>query len=252
MKVLNRPWAWSFLAAALVWLATVWVTKGAASGGLTEAALTFAAFSVLVGIGQMFVITLGPGNIDLSVPATMTLAGTLALKLMNGAEGMVIPGLLVTLGIGIGVGLANYALIKALRIPPIIATLSMSFIIQSIAIWSNRGIRIKPPESLADFTTSSTLAIPNVALVALGVSILAWVPLNRSVYGRQVAAIEQHLAQEQTRFTRLRIGLDLGLDVDQRGRPVEHIAILYRPDRYQYRTKLARVRGPVTRMWSHA
>jgi GntR family transcriptional regulator len=39
---------------------------------------------------------------------------------------------------------------------------------------------------------------------------------------------------------------------DQRGRPVEHIAILYRPDRYQYRTKLARVRGPVTRMWSHA
>lgn len=193
MKVLNRPWAWSFLAAALVWLATVWVTKGAASGGLTEAALTFAAFSVLVGIGQMFVITLGPGNIDLSVPATMTLAGTLALKLMNGAEGMVIPGLLVTFGIGIGVGLANYALIKALRIPPIIATLSMSFIIQSIAIWSNRGIRIKPPESLADFTTSSTLAIPNVALVALGVSILAWVLLNRSVYGRQVAAIGQSL-----------------------------------------------------------
>jgi len=39
---------------------------------------------------------------------------------------------------------------------------------------------------------------------------------------------------------------------DQRGRPVEHIAILYRPDRYQYRTKLTRVRGPVTRMWSHA
>ncbi len=39
---------------------------------------------------------------------------------------------------------------------------------------------------------------------------------------------------------------------DQRGRAVEHIAILYRPDRYQYRTKLARVRGPATRMWSHA
>lgn len=39
---------------------------------------------------------------------------------------------------------------------------------------------------------------------------------------------------------------------DQRGRAVEHIEILYRPDRYQYRTKLARVRGPATRMWSHA
>lgn len=39
---------------------------------------------------------------------------------------------------------------------------------------------------------------------------------------------------------------------DQRGRPVEYIELLYRPDRYQYRTKLARVRGPATRMWSHA
>lgn len=47
-------------------------------GGLTQAALTFAAFSVIVGLGQLFVITLGPGNVDLSIPANMTLTGTLA------------------------------------------------------------------------------------------------------------------------------------------------------------------------------
>ena len=34
-----------------------------------------AELSVIVGLGQMFVITLGPGNVDLSIPATMTLAG---------------------------------------------------------------------------------------------------------------------------------------------------------------------------------
>ena len=34
-------------------------------------------------------------------------------------------------------------------IPPIIATLSSSFLIQSTAIWYNRGIRIKPPPALA-------------------------------------------------------------------------------------------------------
>jgi GntR family transcriptional regulator len=37
---------------------------------------------------------------------------------------------------------------------------------------------------------------------------------------------------------------------DQNGRPVEHINILYRPDRYQYRMKLTRVQGSATKLWS--
>ncbi|MFP3711408.1 ABC transporter permease, partial [Paraburkholderia sp. SIMBA_009] len=82
------------------------------------------------------------------------------------------------------IGIGNYALIKLLRIPPIIATLSMSFIVQSIAIWSNRGLRIKPPETLATFATSSSFGIPNVALVALLLSAIAWLLLDRTFYGR--------------------------------------------------------------------
>ena len=189
----RKPWIWSFFATIIVWLVTVLFTGGASSLGLSQAALTFAAFSVIVGIGQMFVITLGPGNIDLSVPATMTLAGTLALKLMNVEDGMIVPGLLVSILIGLGIGIGNYALIKLLRIPPIIATLSMSFIIQSTAIWSNRGLRIKPPEQLADFATSGFLGIPNVAIVALLLSVLAWVLLERSIYGRWISAIGQSI-----------------------------------------------------------
>ena len=189
----RKPWIWSFIAAILVWIITVLFTGGASSIGLSQAALTFAAFSVIVGIGQMFVITLGPGNIDLSVPATMTLAGTIALKLMNVEDGMIVQGLLVSILIGLGIGIGNYALIKLLRIPPIIATLSMSFIIQSAAIWSNRGLRIKPPEQLADFTTSGVLGIPNVAIVALLMSALAWVLLERTIYGRWISAIGQSM-----------------------------------------------------------
>jgi ribose transport system permease protein len=192
-SLLSRPWLWSFVAALAVWIATIAVTAGASSGGLTQAALTFAAFSVLVGLGQMFVITLGPGNIDLSVPATMTLAGTVSLKLMDSQDAMIFPGLAVALMIGVGVGLFNYALIKALRIPPIIATLSTSFIVQSAAIWTNRGLRIKPPPVMADFTTSTTLGIPNMALIAVAISGLAWLMLHRTVWGRWIAAIGQSL-----------------------------------------------------------
>jgi ribose transport system permease protein len=188
----RRPWLWSWVAAAAVWLATVLFTGGASAGGLTHAALTFAAFSVTVGLGQMFVITLGPGNVDLSIPATMTLAGTLALKVMDARAGTELVGLATALGVGLGVGLGNYALIRALAIPPIIATLSTSFIVMSTAIWANRGLRIKPPPSLADLATGSTLGLPNLALVALALAAAAWWLLERSLYGRYALAIGQN------------------------------------------------------------
>jgi ribose transport system permease protein len=189
--LLSKPWIWSFAATIAVWIVTVLFTGGASSLGLSQAALTFAAFSVIVGLGQMFVITLGPGNIDLSVPATMTLSGTLALKLMDVQDGMIIVGLLVSILLGLGIGIGNYVLIKLLRIPPIIATLSMSFIIQSTAIWTNRGLRIKPPEILASFTTSNLFGVPNIAIVALILSVIAWVLLEKTIYGRWISAIGQ-------------------------------------------------------------
>ena len=74
--LLRAPWVWSFVATGIVFLVTALFTGGASAAGLAQAALTFAAFSVIVGIGQMFVITLGPGNIDLSIPASRTLAGS--------------------------------------------------------------------------------------------------------------------------------------------------------------------------------
>jgi ribose transport system permease protein len=191
--LLRKPWIWSFVAAFLVWFVTILFTGGASTLGLSQAALTFAAFSIVVGVGQMFVITLGPGNIDLCVPATMTLSGTVALKFMDGENSLIFVGLLVAVAVGVAVGIGNYALIKLLKIPPIIATLSMSFIVQSTAIWTNRGLRIKPPEALASFTTETTFGVPNVAVLALVLSALAYVLLHRTVYGRWAAAIGQSI-----------------------------------------------------------
>lgn len=192
-EVFRKPWIWSFIAMLAVWSATIAFTGGQGGAGLAKAALTFGAFSVIVGLGQMFVITLGPGNIDLSIPATMTLSGTVALKLMDTGNEMVLWGLLASIGVGLAIGIGNYALIKLLRIPPIIATLSSSFIILSTAIWTNRGLRIKPPELLAEFTTGSVLGIPNVALSALALAILSWILLENTLYGRWILAIGQNI-----------------------------------------------------------
>jgi ribose transport system permease protein len=157
-KLLAKPWIWSYIGALLVWLAAILFTRGYGAGGMVTAALSLAVFMVVVGVGQMFVISLGPGNVDLSLPANIGLASAVAMKVMAGDDGLVAIGLLAALFCGLAIGTVNYLLIWALRIPPIIATLSASFIIQSIDIGFGRGLQIKPPTGFADFTNIQTSA----------------------------------------------------------------------------------------------
>jgi ribose transport system permease protein len=191
-QIMDRPWIWSYVGALLVWLAAVAFTHGYGAGGMITAGLALAVFSVITGVAQMFVITLGPGNVDLSLPANIGLASAVAMKVMNGSDGMAAVGILAAFASGIGVGLANYLLIRLLRIPPIIATLSASFILQSVGISYGRGLQIKPPPGFAQFTTVRIAGIPwlaiGTALFTVGVAIL----LHRTVYGRSVLAIGQN------------------------------------------------------------
>jgi ribose transport system permease protein len=188
-----RPWIWSFLGAALVWLAAILFTGGYGAGGMLTAALSLAVFTVVVGVGQMFVITLGPGNVDLSLPANIGLASAVAMKVMGGEDSMVAVGLIAALACGLAIGIVNYLLISALRIPPIIATLSASFIIQSVDISYGRGLQIKPPPGFADFTNMQILGVPILAILTIVFTIGAAIALQRSVYGRSVLAIGQNM-----------------------------------------------------------
>ena len=190
--ILKQPWIWSYLGALLVWLAAVAFTHGYGAGGMLTAGLALAVFSVITGVAQMFVITLGPGNVDLSLPANIGLASAVAMKVMDGSDSMTALGLLAALLAGLGVGFGNYLLIWLLRIPPIIATLSASFIIQSVGISYGRGLQIKPPPGFADFTTSQVVGIPWLAIGTFILTILFGILLHRTIFGRSVLAIGQN------------------------------------------------------------
>jgi len=187
-----KPWVWSFIGAALVFLATIVFTGGIGAGGIVTATLSLAVFTVIVGLGQMLVITLGPGNVDLSLPANIGLASAVAMKTMAGDDGLILVGLIAALGSGLAVGVANYTLIRALKIPPIIATLSSSFVILSVDISYGRGLQIKPPPHFADFANVQLLGIPILAMVGLLFALLIGIVLQRTYYGRSVLAIGQN------------------------------------------------------------
>jgi ribose transport system permease protein len=191
-RLKSETWVWSFGAAILVWLATISYTGGQGAGAILTAALSFATFSIIVGLGQMLVISSGPGNVDLSIPATITLAGVVAMKVMDTESSRILIGIAAAFAVAALVGFLNYALIRLLRIPPIIATLSTSFLILSTAISYGRGIRIKPPPPLAEFATARIFGIPLVTLFVLVLSIVIAQILLRTTYGRSLMATGQN------------------------------------------------------------
>ena len=77
------------------------------------------------------------GGIDLSVAAILSLSALVGIGII--ARGDVLLGCAAAIGTGIGCGAFNGALITALRIPPIIATLGTLYIFQSGATLLSGG-----------------------------------------------------------------------------------------------------------------
>ena len=188
----RHPWIGAWIAAAAAFALTLIGGQSASGTGLLGAALSFSALTVLAALGQMLVISTGPGNADLSIPSSIALASAVAMLVMDGQNAMILPGLLAAILAGAAVGLTNAGLIHILRIPPIIATLAASLIVMSCAISIGRGLKIKPPPLFAEITTLRIAGIPLLAVLALFVSIAVWFAVERTVYGRAVCAVGQN------------------------------------------------------------
>ncbi len=158
-----------------------------------SASIIFASFFILVSIGQMLVITTGPGNIDLSVPYVLAFVGSTAFKIMNASDMNIAHGLLLGLLLGAVIGAFNYALIYFILMPPMIATLASSLIIRSINISFFRALQIRPPSGLEWFVNQRLAGIPVLFLFVLAVSLVMHVVLMRTRYGRCIHAIGQNI-----------------------------------------------------------
>lgn len=186
------PALYGFIAAAVLWGLTVFVAGGRGAYETMTVALAFAIFAVSAGTGQMFVIASGPGNIDLSTPAVMTLAAYLSMNAMGGSAMLLPLGLLIAIGIGGAFGVFNFALIRALHIPPIIATLASSFIVLSLAMNAGGESTVKPPAALSQFTVMQIGGIQVLLVLAVLGTIFAQIVVTRTKFGRRLMALGQN------------------------------------------------------------
>ncbi|NUO41828.1 MAG: ABC transporter permease [Streptomyces sp.] len=193
----RRPWLrWDVRTLSLLGVLAVLV----AVGGITapdeflatsnlQLVLTQASVIGVVTVGMTFVIT--SGGIDLSVGAMVALASVWATTVATQEFGFA--GILFTAVIvGVGCGLVNGLLIAYGRMVPFIATLAMLASARGLALQITDGsTQVVSVQSVLDLGSrdSYVLGIPPLVLIFAAVTVIGWLLLNRTTFGRRTVAV---------------------------------------------------------------
>lgn len=143
---------------------------------------------VLVSLGQGIVI--GTGGIDLSLPATMTLAGTVVLKLSNEQQDRLLPAVLVALVACTAVGLVNGVLVEVFGLNALVVTLAVGLLTGGVTrLYRGPVLAVTSvPEEMQSIARAN---FGGVSLLLVGafvvVAVMAFT-VRRSVRGRRLVA----------------------------------------------------------------
>jgi ribose transport system ATP-binding protein len=166
----------------LLGIATTFVSTAFVSPLNIGQLLAGASVLILVGLAQLLVVM--TGGIDLSIGSVLALSTVVISFFGQGGPGLFASGVLLTLGVGLGVGLINGLLVTKLSLPPVIATLVTSIAIVGAA----QVLRSSPGGSATgDIMTAIGTTIGGVPLVlalAVGLSVLIWFVIQRTGLGR--------------------------------------------------------------------
>ncbi|MFM0736358.1 ABC transporter permease [Paraburkholderia xenovorans] len=143
---------------------------------------------LIVAIAMTFVIA--TGGIDLSVGSVVALTNSLAAIVMQ--AGVPWPlAMVITLLLGAGIGFIQGWFSASQAIPSFIVTLAGLSTLRGIALYSTQGfsVPIEPGTGFDFFGAGTVAGVPVPAIIAVLASIVGYVALNRTRYGRQVIAV---------------------------------------------------------------
>jgi ribose transport system permease protein len=151
--------------------------------------LKVGAFLGIIATGMMLVILLG--QIDLSVPWTLTLGAMMGCAAVSyGPAGQL---LAIPFGIlcGLGIGLINGIGVAYLRIPSMIITLAVNAVAQGLMVAYTGGFAPQDSASPAMkwLASASTFGLPHAVVVWAITGAIAVFVLNRTSFGRAVYGI---------------------------------------------------------------
>ncbi len=188
----NNRWSFAAAGVAMLWLLLSVITSHFNLNSLSGVASS-ASFLAIVAIGQMFVVGSGSGNIDLSLPGIMTVSAFVSLILSQGTNAGLLLALPAVLAIGLATGAANAFLVVKLRIPAIIATLAVGYVLDSATLIANRELEVFTVSSMLRSISSARVAgVPAILLLAVALIVVAGAIVRGTSYGRTLMAVGQN------------------------------------------------------------
>jgi len=177
------------VAAIVLFLVFAFTSPVFGSLGNAENILRQTAPVLLLGLGMTLVVLVG--GIDLSV-GSVVLASSVAAGIVLASGLPSVAAMAAAIAAGAAVGLVNALLIEALRISPVIVTLGSMIAVRGLALVAlgeySSWITIKAPafDALAKLRIAG---LPFDALIALGLALVTWLVLTRTVHGRRLYAV---------------------------------------------------------------
>ena len=143
---------------------------------------------IIVATGQAFVV--GTGGIDLSIPATITLMGSIVLKASGGHNDQIVKTILICLGACIVIGFVNGVLVEGFGLNALVVTLAVGQLVAGITrLYRGQILAFtQVPPRLADAASARVAGVSYLLIAAFIFALLATVFLKRVVFGRRLVA----------------------------------------------------------------
>ena len=149
--------------------------------------LRSAAVAMIVGVGQVFVIS--ARQIDLSVGSVMGLTACLTGFLVFDGYPVILC-FIFAIAVGASLGFCNGLIVGYLRVPALLGTLGMLVLARGIVQEVMYGTyHVRFPANFVVLGQGNTLGVPNLVWVAAVVVIVGHFVLTRLEYGRYILAI---------------------------------------------------------------
>lgn len=145
----------------------------------------------LVFIALAAVVVLVVGEFDISLGAILGLCQYVILWLVTQHGVAWELAIVLTLMLGAFIGFLNAVLVKGIGINCFIATIGMASVMEGVLSWiSDQGnpIFTGAPAGLKEFGQTELLGLTLPVYYALGIAIVAWFLLERTVFGREMRA----------------------------------------------------------------
>jgi ribose transport system permease protein len=191
-RLFSQAWVVSFGASLLILLALIPMS----SRGPIEVLLSnfsLSSFVVIAALGQMIVVSTGRGAIDLSIPYTITLSVYVATIIQAGRDDQLALSTVAALAVGALVGAVNGFAVVVLRIPAMVATLSVGFIAQSLVqILSSTARLVGPSPAIAALSRADIFGFSVFTLIAIVICLLVGLLIFRTSFGVRLLGTGQN------------------------------------------------------------